>query len=669
MKLKLILFIPLLLAFIAPVITQEDPLNIELLGQYDDDNLPSTGGLEYNDVWGYSNEAGEFAIVGGAEHILFIDVTDPSNPTLILQFDAGSPEIWRDFKTYTYQAEGEDPVLYIFGVCDSCTEGLHVFTADGATVTHEYTTTEFFPKSHNIFIDEENHRLYAAGVPGSTDLIVIDISDPTEDNIGVIENIDFGSNYYVHDVFVKDNIAYCNHGWTGFQIWDLTDPANPDDLGYYDTGNYNHSCWITKNDDYIIFAEEVGQGLPLGVVDLENMGSDNNELNLVTTFQDALLGSGFPTPHNPFIKGDTLYVSYYEDGLKMYDVADPENPVLIGHYDTHINGVYTGTEGNWGTYPFLPSGNILATDINNGLFVLRYDEPCEPDLDEDGYCADVDCDDNDPNINPGVPELCDGIDNNCNGDIDDEVNCVSVKTILTGPYKEADGLMSDEVKRGGYMPLEEPYSDLGYIFTGGGGGEEITDLNILMVQGDNAIVDWVVLELRSILDNTDVVYSRAALIQRDGNIVDVDGVSRVDCSAVDYGLYYIAVRHRNHLGVMSDDAIDISGLNDYDFTDESLDIYGTDAQFEIDSGIFGMWPGNANMDDNVKYNGSSNDKNDILGEVGLFTPNNVEEGYLNEDVNMDGFVKYNGSSNDKNTVLSSVGLFTPNNIIFEQIPD
>ena len=669
MKLKLYILTLLFFGISLVAYTQADPANIELLGQYDDDNLPSIGGLEYNDVWGYANEAGEFAIVGGAEHILFIDVTDPANLDLILQFDAGDKEIWRDFKTYTVEEEGEE-VTYVFGVCDSCTEGMHVFSTSGATVTHEYSTTEFFTRSHNIFIDEENARLYAAGVPTANegrDLILIDISDPMDPEL--IRNINFGGGFYVHDVFVKDNIAYCNHGNDdALYVWDLTDPFNEIELGSYVTGNYNHSCWITKNDDYLIYAEEVGQGLPLGVLDLENLGSTTEDLELVTEFQDALLETGFPTPHNPFIKGDTLYVSYYEDGLKIYDIADPTNPVLIGQYDTHTNSFYTGTEGNWGTYPFLPSGNILASDINNGLFVLRYEEPCEPDFDGDGYCADVDCDDNDPNINPGVSELCDGIDNNCDGDIDEEANCVDVKAILTGAYESTNSKMQDNLKRYGYMPLEEPYTDFGYDFVGGG-GEEITNTDILSIEGDNAIVDWVVLELRNNSDNTEVIYSRAALIQSDGDIVDVDGISRVDCSAAAYDNYFLVLRHRNHLGVMSDDPLDLSVTNSFNLSDGSIDLYGTDPLYEISGGVMGLWPGNANMDEQVKYNGSSNDKNSILGEVGLFTPNNIVTGYHNEDINMDGTVKYNGSSNDKNAVLSVIGLFTPNNVVTEQIPD
>lgn len=367
MKTKLSILFSLMIFVIAQVYSQTLG-DVLLLGQYDDDSLPTASGVQYSDVWGYANDSGEFAVVGNAEFILFFDVTDPTDITEIFSFDAGDPEIWRDFKTY----DG-----FVYAVCDGCSEGLHIFSTDGATVTHEMTTTQFFSRAHNIYIDEANAKLYAVGVPGSTDMIVLDISTP--DDPALIENINFGdsgSGFYVHDVFVKDNIAYCSHGWDGYYVWDLNDPANPIELGSTSTGNYNHSSWTNGDDTYAYFAEEVPTGVPMAVVDLENLGSSTDDIEVIHTFQDGIESSGQPTPHNPFVVGDLLVISYYEDGIKIYDLADdPEIPVLVGQFDTYAenNGLgYNGYNGNWGTYPFLPSGNILATDIDHGLHVLQY---------------------------------------------------------------------------------------------------------------------------------------------------------------------------------------------------------------------------------------------------------------------------------------------------------
>lgn len=81
-----------------------------------------------------------------------------------------------------------------------------------------------------------------------------------------------------------------------------------------------------------------------------------------------------------------------------------------------------------------------------------------------------------------------------------------------------------------------------------------------------------------------------------------------------------------------------------------------------------LWAGNGNGNNNVKYNGSANDRNTILSLVGLTTPNQIVTGYSRMDANMDGQIKYNGSNNDRNVILSNVGLTTPNNVLGEQLP-
>ena len=89
---------------------------------------------------------------------------------------------------------------------------------------------------------------------------------------------------------------------------------------------------------------------------------------------------------------------------------------------------------------------------------------------------------------------------------------------------------------------------------------------------------------------------------------------------------------------------------------------------DLGSGVYGMWGGDANWNNNTRYNGSSNDKNAILTAVGTTTPNNIlYHVYHICDVNMNANVRYNGASNDKNFVLSVVGTTTPNNIIYGHV--
>ncbi|MBK9333830.1 MAG: T9SS type A sorting domain-containing protein [Ignavibacteria bacterium] len=75
--------------------------------------------------------------------------------------------------------------------------------------------------------------------------------------------------------------------------------------------------------------------------------------------------------HNAYIKGDSLYLAHYRAGVIVYDISDPSLPFEVGHYDTYPGVNSTAFQGCWNVYPYLPSGNIIASDISTGLYVLR----------------------------------------------------------------------------------------------------------------------------------------------------------------------------------------------------------------------------------------------------------------------------------------------------------
>ncbi len=240
---------------------------------------------------------------------------------------------------------------------------------------------------------------------------------------------------------------------------------------------------------------------------------------------------------------------------------------------------------------------------------------------------------------------------------------VSAKLFLEGPYKQAEGLMTDSLRKQGTLPLNEPYSALGFPIT----GQNATTTGVLAATGNNAIVDWVLVELRDAATGTTVLERKAALVQRDGDITATDGVNLLGfCSTA--GTYRIAVRHRNHNGCMTSQGIALNGsATVVDFTATSLGTYGTEARKAVGS-VQVLWAGNTNGDVNVKYTGSGNDRDPILTTVGSTTPNNAVGGYLRTDVNMDGFAKYTGTGNDRDPILLNVGSTTPNNVRTEQLP-
>jgi HYR domain len=174
------------------------------------------------------------------------------------------------------------------------------------------------------------------------------------------------------------------------------------------------------------------------------------------------------------------------------------------------------------------------------------------------------------------------------------------KAMLQGPYNAVTMLMNDNLRAANLIPLTEPYTGMsGFTHVGGGGGE-VTTSAVLAVTGNNAIVDWVFLQLRDATNPATVLFTRSALIQRDGDIVDVDGVSPVKFNSAPVGNYHVAVRHRNHLPIRSANVLALSDITTtpIDFITNLTVAYDNpmivnDALITNGS-IFLMWACNAN---------------------------------------------------------------------------
>ncbi len=244
---------------------------------------------------------------------------------------------------------------------------------------------------------------------------------------------------------------------------------------------------------------------------------------------------------------------------------------------------------------------------------------------------------------------------------------VSAKSFLQGGYAASTGLMTDSLRILALLPDQEPYRGLGFAPVNTIAREKIRT-GVLDSTGNNALTDWVWVELRQSANPALVAGSRAALIRRDGQIVDMDGISPVYFSNITGGNYYIVIRHRNHFGVATAAPLAFSRMNttSVDFSNPATATYGTNAQTNV-NGVMTMWAGDINRDGKIKYNGAANDKTLILSRVGVATPNNIITGYDSADLNLDGKVKYNGAANDKTIILINVGVSTPNNILVQQL--
>ncbi|MBK7753332.1 MAG: hypothetical protein IPI41_12220 [Flavobacteriales bacterium] len=244
---------------------------------------------------------------------------------------------------------------------------------------------------------------------------------------------------------------------------------------------------------------------------------------------------------------------------------------------------------------------------------------------------------------------------------------VHARILLEGPYDVLGGLMNDALRSQGLVPTAEPFTALGYLFAVGGG--EITTTNVLGISGNNAIVDWVILELRSAQNAGQVVYSRAALLQRDGDVVDLDGISPVRCGTLP-GSYHLALRHRNHLGICTAGTWNLGPVQvtTIDLTTAQTAVFGTDARKPVGN-FRALWAGDVTFNNQLKYAGSNNDRDPILTAIGGTVPTNTLSGqYRQEDINMNGQVKYAGSANDRDILLQNIGGSVPTAVRNAQLP-
>ena len=352
---------------------QYDFPNITLISNWSDPNVAAEPvyGIKYSGIWGWSDGAGsEYAIIGSSDGYYFINVTNPALP-VVSDFVAGVRDscIWREIKTYSHYAYliSDDQSPNTFQIVDL------QYLPDSVHVVHN--SSGIFSRAHTLFVDGD--KLYCASVNGGqffvpATMAVFSLANP---ELPVLlrkldDDFTLPSNP-AHDMLVRNDTVYVSAGFDGLFIFKYDAVANQfnyiNSITAYPAQGYNHSSALTDDSQTLIFTDEVPEGLAVKSVDVSNLSN----LSVNTTFSSNV-GA---TPHNPFIVGNTCYIAYYQDGLYAFDVSDVNNPLQLGYFDTYYQnpaGIYLSPayKGAWGAYPFLPSGKMLVSDMQNGLFVL-----------------------------------------------------------------------------------------------------------------------------------------------------------------------------------------------------------------------------------------------------------------------------------------------------------
>lgn len=357
---------------------------MRLLDNWNNPNLATNPDMEdqiWNELTGWVDTATgkEFIIMGSIDSIYFFDVTDPTNIKLCDVEWGINRAINRDVEVYGH---------YLYAVSDNSQQRgkLQVFDLrflpDSVNKVFESDTFGFL--THSMMINPASKRLYLCANRLGNRIVamsVLSIDTPDKPSyLGELQIMPFACER-VHEVHMRGDTAFCSCEYKGIFVYDLTDLNNQKLLGSitppYPYNGYNHTNWTDSAIQHIAFTDEVPMGLPLKIYRIRSF-DDMTYLSHFNTNPGA-------TPHNVFWVGNILYVSWYHDGVYMLDVSNPRLPKVHAYYDTYPQnqpGEYGGFKGCWGVFPYLPSGNIAASDMQNGLFMLRFDSTITTNIPE-----------------------------------------------------------------------------------------------------------------------------------------------------------------------------------------------------------------------------------------------------------------------------------------------
>lgn len=370
-----------------------DCAGMDLLSFVPTAEIGGVRGTNINDIWGWTDpDTGqEWALVGRTDGTSFVDVTDPVNPVYAGDLpltEGANPSTWRDIKVYQDHA-------YI--VADNSGEhGMQVFDltrlrdASGTPTFTEDFVYRGVNASHNVFINEDTGFAYIIGAGGGGEtcgggLHMVDIREPKAPTFaGCFADTETGRSGtgYSHDVqcvlyngpdsdYQGSEICFGSNE-TALSIADVTDKDNPVALSSapYPNVAYAHQGWLTDDQRFFYSNDELD----------EMSGNVSNTRTLiwdVSDLEDPQLVKEFlhettSIDHNLYIDGNLMYQSNYADGLRVFDITDIENPVLVSHFDTTNFGEDGPTFiGSWSNFPYFASGTIVVSSIGEGLFVLK----------------------------------------------------------------------------------------------------------------------------------------------------------------------------------------------------------------------------------------------------------------------------------------------------------
>lgn len=333
------------------------------------DQMAISGGQTLANICGYTAPNGnEYALLGAENGMIIVDVTNPNNVVQLVQIPMVT-SLWKEIKVYQNYAyvttEGNGGALQIVNLnaipaTSAASYSYYTYTGDGA-IAGQLSTV------HALHIDTTQGYCYLFGTNlFNGGAVFLDLNaDPY--------NPTYAGKYdqlgYVHDGYVDNDTLYAGHIYAGqFAIVDCTNKSAPVVLATQTTPTaFTHNTWPTPDHNYLFTTDENSNSF-LTCYDVSNPGNIQ-EMDRTQSWNP----NSNSIVHNTHIvtagNANWAVTSWYRDGFVITDVTRPHNMVNVGWYDTYA-GQGNGFDGDWGVYPFFPSGTIVVSNIDEGLFVF-----------------------------------------------------------------------------------------------------------------------------------------------------------------------------------------------------------------------------------------------------------------------------------------------------------
>jgi choice-of-anchor B domain-containing protein len=384
-------------------VTKLGQINVQPPNPYYEDN--TTTGTLYNGIWGYAAGSREYALQCNSFGLHIIDVTDPAAPFRVQYIDMSGGvnppkgRIWRDVdihldppsgKTYAYvgaQSNGDLWVVDLSYLSSSAPQGVDSNPIPPAGIADRGRTNY----GHTLFVNDGLGLLFMNSANNATTLgcqIFDLLQNPFDPPLIASWS---GSGHDCHDSYARANVPgsggkdllYVAEGYAiRYRVIDITNVRASGTTALVGesptvSGIYSHSNWL-DDDSHYLYAFEEFNVRDIGVYDVSNPASPTQ----VTSFQWSGDATGNSRIHNGQVRGKYLITAYYEAGLRVFDISNPVNPVEVGKYETWrdpdgdgtFNQTITGNyNGAWNVHVFLPSGNVLLSDMKSGTFIFHLD--------------------------------------------------------------------------------------------------------------------------------------------------------------------------------------------------------------------------------------------------------------------------------------------------------